>query len=170
MHQRPNMRIGARQPKLEWKTIAISDTDPSVFAQSLQEALQELSDGGYNILMQLTRGTAHIILANRLAADEPSATLPPPPPLRRVRHPHTGRIEEVVTYHWLHNKESLHATFPSLLDALRLVRQHVNEDAGVLPAYLVATTSTTFEASSFPMLLHAYSEELTAPPPMKQVD
>lgn len=169
MNQRPNMRIGARPPKLEWRTTAITDTDPALFAQSLQRTLQELSDGGFNILMQLTRGTAHIIIANRTAEDA-SATLPPPPPMRKPRHPHTGRIEEVVTYHWLRDKEAQYETFHSLLEALRLVKRHANAEPDVLPAYLVATTSTTFEASSFPMLLHAYSEELTAPPPIKQVD
>ena len=61
MAQRQNMRVHVKPPKIEWRTIAITDIDPAHFAQSLQTALQELSDTGFNILAQLTRGSAHVI-------------------------------------------------------------------------------------------------------------
>lgn len=67
------MRID-KPTKLEWRAIAVDDDDPGEFVAHLQATFQMLSDGGYNVLAQMTRGTAHIIIAHRLAlAPEPAA-------------------------------------------------------------------------------------------------
>lgn len=182
MAQRQNMRVHVKPPKIEWRTIAITDIDPAHFAQSLQTALQELSDTGFNILAQLTRGSAHVILASRVVL-EPSAesmmeTVPPPPSLapprrlsarRPVREPLTSPDVEQFVYHYLSPSGPQSVQCASMAEALRLVKSHILGERDFVPGYLVCMVTTTFEPPSFPMLLQTYADEIAALP-VRQAD
>ncbi len=184
MSHRQNMRVQVKPPKLDWRTIAIADTDPVAFARSLQTALQELTDNQYNIVTQLTRGTAHIILANRVMLDtavEGSMLPTIPPPLQSRATPRAARAVlaktsvgpavvrsmadcEIYYYHYLSPDGPQDRSFDSMVGALRLVREHVLGNGDFVPGYLVCMVTTTFESPAFSALLRTYAEEIDASP------
>jgi hypothetical protein len=182
MGQRPNMRTGAK-PRLEWRTIAITSPDPVEYARSMQMTLQELSDNGFNVLSMTQRGAAQIILANRQLGPEPhppgpipGPTLPPPPPAptpQLARRPTSDLVhqnsEEQFVYHYLSPAGPKDQRFTSLVEALRIIRSHVDGDGTHVPGYLVAMSVTTFETPALGALLRAYAEIIASQPP-KQVD
>jgi hypothetical protein len=167
-----------RPPKVEWRSIAINDPTPQEFANSLQAALQMLSDGGYNILQMYTRGPAQIILAQRVVQEQPQhppgpvpgPTMPPPPPLSKLRaQSNLGQSEEQFVYHFLSPDGPKDMRFTTMVEALRAVREHVDGDGSFVPGYLVVMAVTTFESPALLGLMKAYATELASQPP-KQVD
>jgi hypothetical protein len=169
-----------RPPRVEWRTVCIDDVDPQKFANNMQTALQMLSDAGFNILAQYARGAAQIILAQRVVQEQvhppgpiPGPTMPAPPPLphatRRAATPPTSIAEERFVYHFLSPQGPQDVNFTSMVEALRLAREHVDGDGSCVPGYLVAMSVTTFEAPAIGNLLRAYAQEIAANTP-KQVD
>lgn len=171
------MRVQVKPPKLEWRTIAVTDADPVDFARSLQAALQILSDGHFNVVMQLTRGAAHVILANRVVAEEFSTeglpTVPPPPGLRpppRKHQPFARPLRpseehsytEQYVYHYLSPDGPQAQHCGSMAEALRLSKEHITGDGSFVPGYIVCMVATTFEAPSFPYLIRSFAEEIDA--------
>lgn len=162
--QKQRMRIGP-MPKLEWKTIAITAEDPIIFARELQTALQELTDSGFNITGQLQRGTALVISASRLHAPEAQAA-----PLRRriVDLPsarQVGAPAEEVLYHFTEYGAPQQKAFPTLIDALRLLAEHLKKpQEHILPVNITTLSMTRFEPESFAYLLRMFAEDLQPPP------
>lgn len=184
MSQRPNMPRGMRPPRVEWRAIAINDPEPMDYACNLQAALQMLADGGWSILSMYTRGPAQIILAQRALAEPPhppgpipGPTMPPPPPLpgagaTRMRAPAPvpqSSVEEQFVYHYLSPQGPQDKRFTSMVEALRVVREHIDGDGSCVPGYLVVMSVTTLEAPALLGLLKSYANDIAAQPP-KQVD
>lgn len=173
------MPRGARPARIEWRAIAVTAADPTEFASTLQHALQGLSDAGFSLAGQYQRGTGHILLGQRVVQEQeaPGPTIPPPPPLARPTgslatlraQAALGQNETSFFYHFISPDGPQHVRFTSMVEALRLVREHVDGDGGFVPGYLVAMAVTTFEAPALSGLLKAYAEELAGQPP-KQVD
>lgn len=168
--QKQRMRVPAASAKLQWKTMVVDDPDPLVFAQRLQAALQEVSDGNYTINSQMVRGSAHVIVASRVEMEPhlPAETQPPEPFRRRVVEAPTARQQgatsEEVLYHFIQNGRQEQRAFPGLVDALRLVHQHLQQRDDVLPVNITTLTMTRFDPEAFPMLLKMFAEDLQCPP------
>jgi hypothetical protein len=156
--------------------VAITSLDPVEYAKQMQEALNTLSAEGFNILAQYGRGMGQIIMANRQVMDPPhppgpipGPTMPPPPAPQRRAPPAPGTSEERFVYHYLSPMGPQDQSFTSMVEALRVVRAHVDGDGTLVPAYLVAMSFTTFETPALGQLLKAYANDIAAQPP-KQVD
>ena len=167
--QKQRMRVPAASAKLEWKVVVVDDPDPLVFAKSLQAALQEVTDGNYTINSQMLRGAAHVIVASRVHAEVPPApeTQPEASFRRRVIELPSARQQgattEEVLYHYTQDGRQHQKSFPSLVDALRVVQQHLQR-GDVLPVNITTLCTTRFELESFPMLLKMFAEDLQCPP------
>lgn len=168
------MRIHAREPKLTWRTIAVTAKDPLEFARELETALQELTDGGFNIVSQMGRDGAVVITAQKIGqeppVDVPPETQPAPVAYRRriVDAPAArsqGNTTDEVLYHYFEHGVQQQQRFPGLVEALRVVKQHLQED--IIPASLSTVTITHFEQRAFPALLKAFEDDLTADPPLE---
>jgi hypothetical protein len=166
------MRIPSASARLEWRTIAVTAKDPLAFAKDLQSALQELTDGGFIITGQMQLTDALIITASRVLAPTPEAhsELPQRTPLRRrVVEFHTARAQgagtEEVLYHYVDHVDGQQKQkpFPTLVDALRQVKEHLRTDT-VLPVNITTVSMTRFEPPAFPMLLKMFAEDLQCPP------
>ena len=159
--QNQRMRIGP-PPKPQWKTVAIATPDPIAFARELQTSLQELTDQGYVINSQMARGDALIITASRLPPTEP------PPALRRrvVDLPSarsSGVPFEEVLYHYLEAGEQKQRNYPSLVDALRALKEDLGRE-GVSAVNNATVSLTSFEPESLSYLLRMFAEDLQPPP------
>lgn len=170
------MPRGPRPPRIEWRTLVVADVEPLQFAQNLQMGLQMLTDGGFNVISMHMRGVAQIVLAQRAVQEQPQPapgpTMPAPPqptPLSRLRAQSVGANEERFTYHFLSPEGPQEQTFTSMVEALRLVRAHVDGDGSFVPGYLVSMSVTTFEPPALLGLLKAYADDIAVTPP-KQVD
>jgi len=64
---------------VEWKVIAVDEADALSFAHKLQQVLTELTEQGYNVVSQMTRGSALIITATKLLSSPQQEATPPPP-------------------------------------------------------------------------------------------
>ncbi len=158
--QKHRMRIPAGAPKVEWKTLTVDAEDPLEFSQQLQASLQELSDEGFTIVNQMTRGQGHIIVASRMALSAPPETTP----LRRrvVEMPLArghGTTTEEVLYHYKKDGQQEQEVCTGLVDALRRVKEHLGQD-GVLPLNITTVMMTRFEPESFSMLLKMFADDL----------
>jgi hypothetical protein len=168
------MRINPREPKAVWRTIAVTNKDPLVFAKELESALQELTDAGFNIVSQMTRDSALVITGQKVEMPaEPQAygTAPtqPPPGLRR-RIVDTGRREhgattDEVLYHYMEGGEQKQEKFADLVDALRVLKMHLTGTADVVPISLMTVTMTRFEPEALPLLLKTFADDLNTDTP-----
>lgn len=75
--------MSARTPKnnprnIEWRVIAVNETNPESHAARLQSVLTDLTEQGFNIVSTMPRGDALIVTAHRMA--EPQRQEAPPPP------------------------------------------------------------------------------------------
>jgi hypothetical protein len=161
------MRIPFASAQLEWRTIAVAGQDPLVFAKELQGALQELTDSGFTINSQMQRDNALIITASRVTQLPQEAQPAPPPVLRRriidLPAAHTqGATTEEVLYHFVENGRQKQLSFPTLVEALRVVKRHLEVE--ILPINLTTVSMTRFEPLAFPTLLKLFAEELQCPP------
>lgn len=179
------MRIGSAAPKLEWHTIAVTAKDALGFARDLQSALQELTDSGYTITSQMQRPEGLIIVASRVV-DTSADTLPAPRSVdvgtadprttaaraagafrrRVVEMPSArshGATTEEVLYHYIEKGNQQQRAFPSLVDALRILKDHLHRD-DVVPVNITTTAMTRFEPDSFVLLLKLFAEDLPCPP------
>lgn len=186
MSQRQRMKISPPQPKVAWKTVAVTGDDAHVFARNLESALQELTDNGYHITSQVMRDGATIITGQRMENTLPSdeqdrrmdaPTQPPPAPRRRrvlektAAPPTPGTVDEVL-YHYIEHGKQLQKSFPSMVDALRLVKEHLGRSSlrgedTVTPICLIATSMTYFDVTAIPYLLKTFAEDLAAPKPLE---
>ena len=182
MSQRQRMKISPQQPKVTWKTVAVTGDDPHAFAKGLESALQEMTDNGYHITSQVMRDGATIITGQRVENAIPSddqdrqmesPTQPPPPPRRRVvsKAPTTKTTDEVL-YHYIEHGKQTQKSFPSMVDALRVVKEHLGRSTlrgedPVAPICLIATSMTYFDVTSIPYLLKTFAEDLAAPKPLE---
>jgi hypothetical protein len=179
MSHRSNTRNGLRPLRIEWRTVAVSATDTVEYAAQLQSSLQELSDAGFNILSQQQRGTALIILAQRVVVDQshqpgpisgPEPPLPPPPPLSKLRmQANLNAHADQFVYHFISPDGPQARRFTTMVDALRMVREHVDGDGRFVPGCLLTMTVSTYEGHALGGLLKAYASDIAAQPP-KQVD
>jgi hypothetical protein len=173
------MRAPTRPPRVEWRMVAITAIEPVEYAKQMQEALNALSAEGFNVLAQYGRGVGQIIMASRQVADPPhppgpipGPTMPPPPPqqpMARLRVQSTGLLEERFVYHFISPEGPQEQVFTSMVEALRVVRAHVDGDGTLVPAYLVTMSFCTYEPPQLGQLLKAYANDIAAQPP-KQVD
>src|ERR1700722_21289 len=170
------MRTKSEESPLEWRVLAIADKDPLAFAKNLQQTLQELTDQQYNVTSQIRLGDSLIIIANKLnqiSSMATSTTLPPPAQesiIRRriveqpraVRH---GSTTDEVIYHYKEFSTLFpqgiqqQKTFSNLVDALRLVREHLKTE-GFLPINIVTATLTYFDFEAFKGLFDTFAEDL----------
>lgn len=170
MHKQ-RMRIAPGAPPAEWKTLVVDADDPVVFAQQLQTSLQELTNENFTIVNQMQRGCAHIIVANRIQpAPAPRA---PAAAARRclveaTTAPPRGDTSEEVLYHYYDGKEQKQAAFPTLLDAVRAMKDHYTAacrgTGDAVPISIVTVSTTRFEFEGFSALLKMFAEELKSPP------
>ncbi len=146
--------------------------DPLQFAKSFESSLQELTDGGYDIVNQIGRGNAVIITGRKVEMSDgffQKAPPPPPPHERRRMVPQstrpTGSTTEEVLYHYIADGKTQQKAFPSLVEALRAVKAHMDAPmvAGVspvCPVSIVTVSMTKFELPMFSTLLKAFSDDL----------
>jgi hypothetical protein len=175
------MRHGAQNPRISWKTLVARSEDPFEFARELQSCFQELTDGGFNIVSQLMRGGAMVITGQRvemlnpfpLSEPQPPGPMPMPPaaqqPQRaRIVQPQPRPLQSAssteVLYHWLEHGQGKQKSYPSMVDALRAVKGHIEVgDPPILPVSIVAVSMTKYDLVSIPALLKMYAEELKLP-------
>jgi hypothetical protein len=178
------MRIGPVPPKLEWRTIAVTAKDALAFARDLQTALQELTDGGFTITSQMQRHEGLVIVAsrvreaatesrtdvrahgNRSEAEAIVARATSTFRRRVVEMPAArthGATTEEVLYHYIEKGDQKQKAFPSLVDALRALKEHLHQD-DVVPVNITTTSMTRFEPDSFVLLLKLFAEDLPCPP------
>ena len=179
MSSRQRMRTNPPRPKVQWKTVAITGDDPLVFARSLEAALQEMTDNQFQVVSQTVRGAAVIITGQRvdLPAGIPEQHTQhqqqPPHGIRRrtvVEQAPKGSTHEEVLYHYVEHGKQVQKVFATMVDALRLVNEHLraNPPTGhdpVTPVGLTVMHTTTFDITSFPFLLRSFADELRVPPP-----
>jgi hypothetical protein len=176
------MRSNPFQPKVHWKTVAVTGDDPHSFAHALEAALQEMTDNQFQVVSQTVRGAAIIITGQRvdtpLGMQEQVAAQTQPPlsriPARRavVEQVPKGVMHEEVLYHCIEQGEQVQKVFPSLVDALRLVSDHlrVSPPSGVdpiIPVGLTILNTTTFDITAFPYLLRGFADKLRTPTPLE---
>ena len=174
------MRITPPQPKVAWKTLAVTSKDPLVFAQELEGALQEMTDGGFNIISQMARDGAVIITGQRvdliaspdMLALFSASQVPQAPGLRRriVEVPSarsTGTTSDEVLYHYLAFGKQNQQQFATLVDALRVVQKHVEGPDDIVPISLITVTMTRFEPAALPALFKTFAEDLRADKPLE---
>jgi hypothetical protein len=179
-NERTRMRIGPPGQKIVWKTLAVTSKDPVQFAHDLESALQELTDSGFNIISQMARDGSLVITANQMINER--ETLAPPPDtqpsasLRRriVEMPAArsqGNTTDEVLYHYIEHGKQEQKAFPSIVEALRLVKEHLALSAGngttLTPICLIAVTQTYFDITSLPTLLRTFAEDLSAEKPLE---
>lgn len=152
--------------------MAVTGDDPLQFAKSLESSLQELTDGGFNIINQVMRGSSVIITGQKVEMTDgffqKNQTQPPPHERRRiVQSPArpTGTTTEEVLYHFIEDGKTKQKSFPSLVEALRAVKVHMDAPmvqgvAPVCPVSIVTVSMTKFELPMFSTLLKAFSEDL----------
>ena len=157
MHRQPRIQMPA-VTKLEWKTIALTNSDPVVFAKELQDSLQELTDGEYIINSQMPRGDALVIVASRpQQAQQPSFK----GRLKEaaVRSTHGDTITEVL-YHFLDGSaEQVQVPCKDLVTALRLVKEHL-QGTVIMPVNITVVSQTKFDFDGFQELLVQFAEDL----------
>lgn len=176
------MRIAPPQPKVTWKTLAVTSKDALAFARELERSLQEITDEGFQLVSQQVRGDSVILTGQKvdMSCDVVSAAMrglseqhdhhPPP-----VRSPVTGRrriidtpsegvTRKEVLYYYFEDKQQKHAVYPDLLAALRVVKGHL-DDTRILPISLVVTSATRFELKELPALLRTFKADLALPKP-----
>lgn len=175
------MKIVPPRPKVQWKTVAVTGDDPLAFAHSLETALQEMTDNQFQVVSQTVRGPAVIITGQRveLPAGMQEQLVAQPQPQLAVRRrtvveqtPPRGATHEEVLYHYIEHGKQVQKAFSSMVDALRLVNEHlrVSPPMGhdpVTPVGLTVMNTTTFDLTAFPSLLRAFAEELRTPIPLE---
>jgi hypothetical protein len=164
------MKVPPTRPKIVWKTVAVTGDDPVRFAQALEASLQEMTDGDYNIVNQVVRGSAIIITGHRVEAVDGVASPPrahaPNERRRIVAAPQaSGATTEEILYHYIEEGKQKQKAFPALVDALRAVKAHMDappvpDVAPVCPVSIVTVSMTKFELPMFSTLLKAFSEDL----------
>lgn len=152
-----------RPMRARWKVQAISGKDPHQFAASLEAALQELADGGWQLLGQMSRGDAHIITACR---PEPVPEGPPVEarhPLRRaVSYQPKGDQYQEVLYSYTPAPGAAIVTqkCSTMVEALTLLKTHLEGGDWPLPIKIVACSMSIYEAKTIPALLKLHAKEL----------
>lgn len=173
MSSKSKMRIPG-QPRVNWKTLVASSKDPHTFAGELQSALQELSNEGYNVVSQITRDGAVIVTGQRVVIEVVAFANPPiqpgPAPHRRIVQPQAamprGTPKEETMYHYFKNGEEVQENFPSMVEALRVVREHISGDGGAItPMSLLHVCAMHYDLTSFPALLRVHADALNADKP-----
>jgi hypothetical protein len=171
--------VGPPTPSISWRTLVASSEDPIKFAAELQGALQELTDNGYNIVSQLQRAGSIIVTGQKVTMPvnpfytEPQPPGPAPAPQRaRMVQPAPqpqkvlqGSTSNEVLYHYIEHGKDKQQAFPSMVEALRLVKEHLgysslNGDTPVCPVRLVAVAMTQYDLTAIPALLKMYAAEL----------
>ena len=76
MSQRQHPIRKSRQ--VEWKCVAINEKTPRAHAKKLEEALNELTEGGYALTNMQPRGNAIILTASRMIEQSAPETAPLP--------------------------------------------------------------------------------------------
>jgi hypothetical protein len=173
MSSKSKMRIPG-QPRINWKTMVASSKDPHTFAGELQSALQELSNEGYNIVSQISRDGAVIVTGQRVITEGVAFANPPiqpgQAPARRIVQAPTamprGTPKEETMYHFFRNGEEIHETFPSMVEALRTVREHISGDGAITPVSLLHVCAMHYDLKSFPALLRVHADALNADKPL----
>jgi len=153
--------------KVEWRVVAVTDEDPSIFALDLEESLQELTDDGFTIVSQMQRDGALIITAQKAQLDTPPGQLNLPPGLRSIisEPPRSGgKLTREVLYHSCGPEGPLpQRRFETMAEALRVVQQDIRED--VVPVSLVAVEMVRFEQDALPSLFKSFAAEMKAEKP-----
>jgi hypothetical protein len=175
MDNRQGMRIAPPQPKVVWKTVAVTGDDPLTFARALESALQEMTDSGFDLVGQHTRGDAVILTLRKIESpfntqplDQPT---PQPQPAQRrpggriVAHPlpPPPHVVEEVVYFFREKEHDKSLVFPSMPEALRIVKEHLAKD-DVLPVRLVVSNIVYFEPVAIPHLLRTFASNLAQIP------
>ena len=160
-------------PKIDWKTKAVTAKDPQEFSLELQRALQELTDGDYKIVNQLIRGDALVITGQKVdmsVLHSPrrldAVTVPPPGGQRRIvaSAAPSEKVTEEVLYHYREFGVQKQRSFATLVEALRLVKEHIFAPGDIVPISITCITLATFEPSSWPGLFKAFEDALEETP------
>jgi hypothetical protein len=157
-------------PKVEWKTVAASNPDPSLFAEEVERALHSLTDNGFNVVSQLPRNGALIITGQRIVMAEGQTPAPTPDhssTRRRILDaPVRAQCAEAyeVLYHYLEHGEQKQKRYATMVEALRVVMEHLKSQSDIVPINVIAFTTTVFEQEELPSLLKTFARDLIERP------
>ncbi len=145
-----NMRPMQPPPRAKWKTAVVAAEDPVEFARQFEENMNELVADGWNIQGMIQRGSALIITAikpdlpqevlDALARMAPKPTVAAPAP-----------TPSSVTYNYLEEGSVRALSCDSLEEAVRYMREHVNDES-CLPIGISVMHVSSYEPADLPML------------------
>jgi hypothetical protein len=161
----PPMALISTAAKVVWTTAAITAEDPAIFAEDLGRTLQRLTDQGYAIINQMTRGAALIVTAQKILQVQAPVSPPQPVVMTSLSFPSTGAraASQEVLYHYVEWGTQKQLRFTSMAEALRLVRIHLSDDSqprDILPLDISVMTVESYDAKLIPALLREYAKEL----------
>jgi hypothetical protein len=158
------VKISPPHPHLSWRTEVVCDPDPKEFGRQLQQALQSLTDEGFNIVNQMFRGESVIITAQRLdgVSAQFAPTLPAPPMNRRkivqraVGAVESGERTEEVIYSYLstlfQEEPVMRRMYKSLREAVEAAIRDLDVE-GHTPHSITVASTVTYPPKSWPGLL-----------------
>ena len=175
------MRIAPTQPKVTWKVAAVVAKEPLAFAEDLQRALQEMTDDGFQIVSQALRDNGSVILTGQkvelpdAVQDFLSFTLPQVASAtearsrsRRIVEPRPaqeGVAGKEVLYNFLEDGRLVQRSFHQLVDALRVVKEHLDRaDDYFVPISVMVVSTTRFDPKALPSLMRTFAYELKSKP------
>jgi hypothetical protein len=140
-------------PRAKWKTAVVAAEDPVEFAQQFEEHMNALVSEGWNIQGMIQRGAALIITA--IKPDLPQEVLDAlarmaPKPMAPPAATPMGEPSS-VTYNYLEEGSVRSLTCETLEEAVRYMREHVNDET-CLPIGISVMHVSSYEPADLPML------------------
>lgn len=118
------------------KHVAVTATNPKKFAEELDYETNELINQGYAITGHIERGGALIIVGSRILPVAIPGNLPPEQPM--------DTTSEVVYRFTDGSREMQVRCFPSLGEAIKLIKEHLL-DPKTVPQLLLVNTVAAFD-------------------------
>ncbi len=135
-----------------WAVRYAKGDTPAVFAASLEEILQQMTDEGYAIVSQMFLREVCIVTGRKIGL-----------PLCLPKKNANG--ESRVVYNFKRDDVYCSKTFTSMQEALREVKKTLQEE-DVLPIRLIHMDVTSYEPYQFVGLLRSYGQELEEKEPL----
>jgi len=163
------VKISSQHPHLLWRTEVVADVDPQAFGEHLKQALQSLTDEGFNIVNQMFRGETVVIVAQKVTGtteDGVSANSGFVLPTglggrRRIVQRQTPALEsgertEEVIYSYLstlyQEQPVMRRMYKSLREAVEAAIRDLDAE-GHTPHSITVASTVTYRPKSWPGLL-----------------
>ena len=163
------MKIPFQPPHLVWRTEVVADADPQAFGEHLKQALQSLTDDGFNIVNQMFRGEATIVVGQKIVGTtgdglSANAGFVFPPSLvgrrriaqRQVLAGESNNKTEEVIYSYLstrHQEEPVQRRmYKNLREAVEAAIKDLDVE-GITPHSITVASTVTYPPKLWPGLL-----------------